>query len=71
MKSIKTITFSLPIEMSREIEVMAQEEHRTVSEFIREAVRQYKAQRMLKALVKKGKAAAKKKRLTPKDIYSS
>jgi CopG family transcriptional regulator/antitoxin EndoAI len=64
MKSIKTITFSLPIEMGRDIEEMAQQEQRTVSELIREAVRQYRAQRSFKSLVKKGKAAAKKKGFT-------
>ena len=68
MRSIKTITFSLPVEMGREIEKMALEEHRTVSELIREAVRQYRAQRTFKSLAAKGKKAAKKKRLTPRDL---
>jgi metal-responsive CopG/Arc/MetJ family transcriptional regulator len=58
MRSIKTITSSLPIEMGREIEKMAEEEHRTVSELIREAIRQYRAQHVFKSLVKKGKAKA-------------
>ncbi len=68
MKSIKTITISLPIEMGKEIQKIAEEEHRTVSELIRESFRQYKAQRIFKALMKKGKATAKKKGLTPKDF---
>ena len=45
MKSIKTITISLPAEMGKEIQRLAEEEHRTVSELIRESFRQYKAQR--------------------------
>lgn len=68
MRSIKTITFSLPVEMGREIEELAAQEHRTVSELIREAVRQYQAQRSFKTLVKKGKEAATKKELKPKDF---
>lgn len=67
-RSIKTITFSLPVEMGIDIEKMAAEEHRTVSEFIREAVRQYKALRNLKSLAKKGKAAAKKYKIKPEDF---
>jgi hypothetical protein len=47
---------------------MAAEEQRTVSELIREAIRQYRAQRIFKDLAKKGQSAAKKKRLTPKDF---
>ncbi len=68
MRSIKTITFSLPVEMGKDIEKMAEEEQRTVSELIREAIRQYRAHRIFKSLAKKGKAAAKKKGLTSKDF---
>lgn len=68
MKSIKTITFSLPVEMGNDIEKMAHEEQRTVSELIREAIRQYRAQHVFKSLAKKGKSAAKKKGLTSKDF---
>jgi metal-responsive CopG/Arc/MetJ family transcriptional regulator len=68
MKSIKTITISLPVEMGKEIQKIADEEHRTVSELIRESFRQYKAQRTFNSLAKKGQAVAKKKGLTPKDF---
>lgn len=68
MKTIKTITISIPVEMSKEIQKLAQEEHRTVSELIRESFRQYKAQRILKTMAKKGKATAKKKGLSTKDF---
>ena len=52
MKSIKTITISIPEEMSKDIQKLAKEEHRTVSELLRESFRQYKAQKNFKALVK-------------------
>lgn len=68
MKTIKTITISIPVEMSKEIQQLAQEEHRTVSELIRESFRQYKAQRILRAVAKKGQATTKKKGLTAKDF---
>ena len=68
MKTIKTITISIPIEMGKEIQKLANEEHRTVSELIRESFRQYKAKRTLKTMAQKGRAAAKKKGLTPKDF---
>ena len=68
MKTIKTITISLPVEMGKEIQSMAKEEHRTISEFVREAVRQYKAQRAFSILAKKGQRVAKKKHLSSKDF---
>lgn len=61
----KTITVSLPVAMGKEIEKVAKEEHRTVSELIREAFRQYQAQRNLRALALEGRRVAKKKKLTP------
>lgn len=68
MPSLKTITISLPVAMGKEIEKVAKEEHRTISELIREAFRQYQAQRNLKALAAEGKQAAKRKKLTSKDF---
>jgi metal-responsive CopG/Arc/MetJ family transcriptional regulator len=68
MKSIKTITISLPVIMGKEIEKVAKAEHRTVSELIREAFRQYQSQRNLKALTQLGQKAAKKKKFTEKDF---
>lgn len=68
MPSLKTITVSLPVAMGKEIEKVAKEEHRTISELIREAFRQYQSQRNLKALATEGKQSAKRKKLTPKDF---
>jgi len=71
MKTIKTITISLPIEMGKDVQKMAKEEHRTISEFVREAVRQYKAQRIFTAIAKKGQKVAKKKGFKPEDFGGS
>ena len=64
MPSLKTITVSLPVAMGKEIEKVAKEEHRTVSELIREAFRQYQSQRNLRELALEGRRSAKKKKLT-------
>jgi hypothetical protein len=40
----------------------------TISELIREAFRQYQAQRNLKVLASEGKRSAKRKKLTSKDF---
>ncbi len=68
MRAIKTITISLPTEMGREVEQVAKEEHRTVSELLREAFRRYQAHRNLTALAKAGKKAVKRKKVTAKDF---
>ncbi len=68
MSSIKTITISLPGAMGKDIEKVAKEEHRTVSELLREAFRQYQAQRHLRRLAFAGRKASKIKGLTPRDF---
>jgi Arc/MetJ-type ribon-helix-helix transcriptional regulator len=68
MASAKTITISLPVPMGKEMEKVAKEEHRTVSELLREAFRQYQAQRNLQKLAREGRKASKAKRLTPADF---
>ena len=68
MPSAKTITISLPMAMGKEIEKVAKEEHRTISELLREAFRQYQSQRNLQRLAEKGRKRAKKKGLTSKDF---
>ena len=68
MPALKTITVSLPVAMGKEIEKVAKQEHRTVSELIREAFRQYQSQRNLRALTAEGRRATKKKKLTSRDF---
>jgi metal-responsive CopG/Arc/MetJ family transcriptional regulator len=67
-KAIKTVTISLPVTMGKEIEKVAKEEHRTVSELLREAFRQYQSQRRLRSLAEDGRQATKRKKLSPKDF---
>jgi Arc/MetJ-type ribon-helix-helix transcriptional regulator len=66
MKTLKTITISLPMEMGREMQTVAKEEHRTISELIRESFRKYQAHRNLYALAQEGRTVAKKKKITSK-----
>lgn len=68
MRAIKTITISLPAAMGREVEKVAKEEHRTVSELLRESFRQYQALRHLRQIGLEGKKGAKRKKLTPRDF---
>lgn len=68
MPSPKTITISLPEAMGREIEKVAKEEHRTVSELLRESFRQYQALRRLKDAAIETKRVARKKKVTEKDF---
>ena len=41
----KTVTFSMPPEMAEEVQRIVQEEGRTMSEFLREAIRLYMEER--------------------------
>lgn len=68
MRVTQTITFSLPKEMGQEVEKVAKEEHRTVSELLREAFRQYRALRTYARVSAKARKLVKKKGLTEKDF---
>jgi metal-responsive CopG/Arc/MetJ family transcriptional regulator len=69
MKSqASTLTVSMPAGMAKEIQYLAETEHRTVSELVREAFRQYKAQANLKELATEGRKASRRKGLKPKDF---
>ena len=63
MKSIKTITISLPEKMGKEIQKIADEEGVSASDLIRESFRQYKVQRIFQKMAKKGQKVAKGKGL--------
>ncbi|HLD73800.1 MAG TPA: ribbon-helix-helix protein, CopG family [Bdellovibrionota bacterium] len=64
----QTITFSLPHEMSKLIMQLAKSEHRTISELIREALRQYSSMKTLLEVHKRAKKIAKKRGLAPADV---
>ena len=68
MRTAKVISLSLPPEMEEEVQKIAKEEHRTISELLREAFRQYLTNRDLNAIRKEGRKVAKKMKLTPDDV---
>jgi metal-responsive CopG/Arc/MetJ family transcriptional regulator len=68
MRTAKVISLSLPPDMEKEVQKVAKEEHRTISELLREAFRQYLANRDLVAIRKEGKKVAKKMKLTEADV---
>lgn len=68
MNSAKIMTISLPPQMSKEIQKLAQKEQRTISELIREAFRQYKMNRILETSRREGKKLRHGKKLTEDDI---
>ncbi len=68
MKTAKVISLSLPPDMEKEVQKVAKEEHRTVSELLREAFRQYLANRDLAIVRKEAHKIVKKMKLKPEDV---
>jgi len=68
MRTAKVISLSLPPDMEKEVQKLAKEEHRTVSELLREAFRQYLASRDLAVVRKEGRKVAKRMKLKPDDV---
>jgi CopG family transcriptional regulator/antitoxin EndoAI len=70
MKSNKSkiISISLPPDMTEEVQDIAKEERRSVSEVIREALRQYGANRDLETVRKYARKVVKKKGIKPDDV---
>jgi Arc/MetJ-type ribon-helix-helix transcriptional regulator len=68
MRTAKIISLSLPPEMEKEVQQIAKDERRSISEIMREAFRQYMTNRDLAAVRAEGKKIAKKKKLKPEDI---
>ncbi len=64
MRSTKVMAFSVPPELENEIQKHAKAEHRTISEYLREAVRQYmnirEFEHTRKAVVKRLKRKGRK-----------
>jgi DNA-binding transcriptional ArsR family regulator len=54
--------------MEKEVQKIAKEEHRTISELLREAFRQYLSNRDLVAVRKEGRKVAKRLKLKPDDV---
>ena len=68
MRTAKVISLSLPPDMEKDIQKVAKEEHRTISELLREAFRQYLANRDLAIVRKEGRKIAKRMKLKPEDV---
>lgn len=68
MRTTKIIAFSVPPGFEREIQKHAKAEHRTVSEYLREAVRQYMALREFERTRKTVSARLKRKGVKPADV---
>jgi metal-responsive CopG/Arc/MetJ family transcriptional regulator len=68
MRTAKVISLSLPPDMEKEVQKVAKEEHRTISELLREAFRQYLANRDLASIRKEGRRVAKRLKLKPDDV---
>lgn len=68
IKKLEIISFAFPVSLGREIEAVAEEEHRTPTEFIRELFERYQAIRVLRKASKIGQALAKKHGVKPEDL---
>jgi len=68
MRTAKVISFSMPPDMEEEVQKIAKEERRTTSELLREAFRQYLANRELASVRKEGRKVAKKMKIKPEDV---
>ncbi len=64
----KIVSISLPQDMTDEIQDVAKEERRSVSEVMREAFRQYAANRSLRDVRKSARAAVKRKGIKADDV---
>jgi predicted DNA-binding protein len=71
MRTTKVVAFSVPPDFEREIQKHAEAEHRTVSEYVREAIRQYMNLRDFDATQKKVSKRLKKKGLKASDVESA
>ena len=68
MRSTKIIAFSVPPEFETKIQKHAKAEHRTISEYLREAVRQYMSLREFEGVRKAVTKRLKKGGLKPSDV---
>lgn len=68
MRTTKIMTFSIPPAIEVLIQKYAKQEHMTISEFLREAVRRYVAIAELETLSNEGKKLTKKKKFKVSDV---
>ena len=68
MRTSKVIAISVPPKFEQEIQKHAQYEHRTVSEYVREAVRKYMTLQEFEATQRTVSKRLKKRGLKPQDV---
>lgn len=68
MRTTKTLSVTLPPEMLTRAEKLAKKEHRTMSELVREALRQYERKSWWDEMNAYGRAKAEELGLTEADI---
>ena len=68
MRTTRIMSFSVPPEIEVQIQNLAKKEHRTISEFLREAIRHYVAMRNLEDTRAIVTARLLKKGMSEKDV---
>ena len=68
MRTAKVISISLPPDMNSDVQELAREERRSVSEVMRQALRQYMLGRTIEQVRHQAKKTAKKKKIRPEDV---
>jgi len=71
MRTTKTLSITLPPEMLARAEELASKEHRTMSELVREALRQYDRNRWWDEMNAYGRAKAVERGLTEADAVGA
>lgn len=71
MRTSKTLSITLPPEMLTRAEEMARKEHRTMSELVREALRQYESKQWWDSMNEYGRRKAEERGLTEADVVST
>ena len=64
----KVITFSLPPRMAEQVRQLMEDEGRTMSELIREALRQYMENKEQRSILRYGHRRAREMGISPEDV---
>ena len=67
-RTTKTITFSLPPDMAERVQQVMKEEGRTMSELVREALRQYMEEREWRRLERHARRRTREQDTQPEDV---
>ena len=67
-RTTRTITFSLPLEMAERVDEVMQQQGRSRSEFLREAVLRYIEECEWRQLLRYGEERAREQGISPEDV---